>query len=112
MSDEFPIELDVHQVKQLLDENADFLFLDCREPQEYELSRLEGAELIPIRQITTQIGSLQQHGERRVVIMCHHGNRSLMVARWMRANGLPRAQSMAGGIEDWSQQIDPQIPRY
>ena len=77
-----------------------------------QLSRLEGTQLIPMGQIPAEIGSLQEHRERRVVIMCHHGTRSLLVARWMRANGLSQAQSMAGGIEVWSLQIDPDVPRY
>lgn len=112
MPDLLPIEINVQDVKQLIDNNEDFLFLDCREPHEYEYCHLDGTRLIPVGQIPAEIGSLQEHRERRVVVMCHHGNRSLMVARWMRDNGLPKAQSMAGGIEDWSLEVDSAVPRY
>jgi rhodanese-related sulfurtransferase len=46
------------------------------------------------------------------VVHCHHGGRSLRVAHWLREQGFANAQSMAGGIDRWSQEIDPSVPRY
>ena len=81
-------------------------------PGEYATAHLPGTQLIPIREIPQQLAALQTQSERRVIVMCHHGNRSLMAARWLRENGIANAQSMSGGIDDWSQSVDPSVPRY
>ena len=109
---ELPLEIDVLEVQALRDDQQDFLWLDCREPREYATAHLPGTQLIPIREIPQQLAALQTQSERRVIVMCHHGNRSLMAARWLRENGIANAQSMSGGIDDWSQSVDPSVPRY
>jgi rhodanese-related sulfurtransferase len=55
---------------------------------------------------------LAAHRDRRIVVHCHHGGRSLRVANWLRGQGFEQAQSMAGGIDAWSTEIDPAVPRY
>ena len=59
-----------------------------------------------------RVGEIEMHRDRLIVIHCHHGGRSLRVARWLRENGFQHAQSMAGGIDEWSQEIDSSVPRY
>ncbi len=89
-----------------------FFFLDCREPDEYETAAIPGATLLPMSELRERLEELEPHRDRRIVVHCHHGGRSLQVAQFLRRNGFEQAQSMAGGIDQWSQQIDPSIPRY
>ena len=109
---ELPLEIDVRQVKELLDKQVDFLFLDCREPDEHQFCRVAQAQLIPLREIPGKKQVFLEQAAQRVVVMCHHGMRSMNAAQWLRANGIVNAQSMAGGIEEWSLKIDPSVPRY
>ena len=106
------IETDIYGVKQLLDSGTDFLLLDCREPHEYEICRLEGSTLIPMREIPDRVAELAGFQDKPIVVQCHHGVRSLRVAHWLRDQGFETAQSMQGGIEAWSLEVDPSIPRY
>jgi rhodanese-related sulfurtransferase len=107
-----PMEIDVTSVKQLLDAGAGFLLLDCREADEYATARIEGATLVPMTEIQARVGELDAHKAGRVVVHCHHGGRSLRVANWLRQQGFAQAQSMAGGIDAWSQAVDSSVPRY
>jgi rhodanese-related sulfurtransferase len=86
--------------------------LDVREPWEYEQAHLEGAEPLPLAQIPMQLEALAQTPEAEIICYCHSGRRSLTAADWLRRSGLPRARSLAGGIDAWSREIDPAIPRY
>ncbi len=112
MSAELPIEVDVPSVAAMQSAGEDFLFLDCREQSEYDTAKIPGTLLVPMSEIQDRLQELNEHKNRRVVVHCHHGGRSLRVARWLRAQGFDHAQSMAGGIDHWSQQIDESIPRY
>jgi rhodanese-related sulfurtransferase len=86
-----------------------FLLIDVREPWEYEICRIEGAQLIPIGTIPANLQQLDV--DQEVICYCHHGQRSLDVAAWLRGQGI-EAQSLAGGIDSWSMEIDPTVPRY
>ena len=107
-----PWEIDAPSVHQLLQEGADFLFLDCRENDEYQTARIEGARLLPMSELAQRVEELTPERARRIVVHCHHRGRSLRVARWLRSQGFGQAQSMAGGIDAWSLTIDSRIPRY
>lgn len=107
-----PLEIDCQTVRGLLDQSADLLLLDCREPDEYQTARIEGALLVPLSEPAERCAELEPHRSRRIVVHCHHGGRSLRVAAWLRQQGFEQAQSMAGGIDLWSQVIDPSVPRY
>lgn len=109
---EFPIEIDIATVSGLLSSGEDFLFLDCREADEYATAKIEGAVLLPMSEIQDRLGELSESRDKQIVVHCHHGGRSLRVARWLRGQGFDKAQSMAGGIDGWSLQIDPEVPRY
>ena len=87
-----------------------FLLVDVREPWEFDTCRIEGATLIPMRSIPAHLGQLDV--DQEVVCYCHHGQRSLDVAAWLRSQGIETARSLAGGIERWSLEIDPSVPRY
>ncbi len=107
-----PIDIDVHSVKRLVDSEAEFLLVDCREPPEHEYCRIEGSRLIPMNETPNRLSELEGHRESRIVVYCHHGGRSLHVAQWLRAQGFDLVQNMSGGIDAWSLAIDPTLPRY
>jgi len=106
------LEIDVHAVAALRAAGEAFLLVDCREPDEQAIARIDGAMLIPMRTIPERLSDLEAHRDGRIVVHCHHGVRSLRVAEFLRARGFALAQSMAGGIEAWSCEIDPATPRY
>lgn len=107
-----PLEVDVGSVAELLNQDADFLLLDCREADEYQLVRIGGSTHIPMGEIPTRLAEIQPHREKPIIVHCHHGGRSLQVTHWLRAQGFDTVQNMTGGIDVWSQQIDPTLPRY
>lgn len=88
------------------------LLLDCREPDEHAIARIEGARLIPMREIPERLSELEPWREKPIVVHCHHGVRSLRVVQWLRQQGFEKAQSMRGGIDSWSLEVDPSVPRY
>ena len=92
--------------------DADLLLLDCREPDEYAIACIEGARLIPMQVIPLRLGELEPWREKRLVVHCHHGVRSLRVVEFLRGKGFATAQSLAGGIEAWSLEVDAGVPRY
>lgn len=109
---ELPLEVDVQQVKVLLDEGMEFLFLDCRQPEEHATAAIDGTTLIPMGELQDRISELEEYRDARIIVHCHHGGRSLRVTHWLRGQGFAKVQNMAGGIDAWSEQIDPNVPRY
>lgn len=107
-----PLEIDVQSVKTMLDRGEDFAFIDCRDPDEYAVAKIDVAQLLPMSEVQSRVGELTPHQGKPVVVHCHHGGRSLRVAMWLRQQGFPQALSMAGGIDEWSLRIDPLVPRY
>jgi rhodanese-related sulfurtransferase len=112
MSAEHPLEIDCQSVKALQDAGADFLLIDCRTPAEWEIARLENAQLVPMTELPNRVGELESHRDKRIVVHCHHGGRSLRVVHWLRQQGFPHAQNMTGGIDSWAETVDPSVPRY
>lgn len=86
------------------------LLLDVREPWEYEASRIEGARHIPMREIPASLDQLDP--QRDIIVMCHHGVRSLQVAYFLRNAGFERVINLQGGIDAWSRDVDPGVPTY
>ena len=106
------MEIDVAGVKAKLDSGKDFLFLDCREQQEFDAVKIEGTTLIPMSELQERVGELESHKDREIIVHCHHGGRSLRVAMFLRQNGYATATSMAGGIDAWAVEIEPGLARY
>jgi rhodanese-related sulfurtransferase len=104
------LEISPAELKKRLDAGEKFLLIDVREPWEYETCRIEGAKLMPMRTIPANLQSLDV--EEPVICYCHHGMRSLDVAVWLQKQGVESARSLAGGIDKWSAEIDPKVPRY
>jgi rhodanese-related sulfurtransferase len=108
---DLPLEISPLEVKDLLDAGSAVRLIDVREPAEYDLCRIEGARLIPMRSIPDHVNELDDEGSE-IVVFCHHGVRSLSVVDWLRKQGVVNCRSMAGGIDLWSVQVDPSVPRY
>jgi rhodanese-related sulfurtransferase len=106
------IETDTASVAAMIREGEEFLLLDVREPDEYELAKIEGSLLLPMSQWADRAGELEPYRDQRIVVHCHHGGRSMQVTRALRRAGFSKAQNMAGGIDAWSLSIDANIPRY
>src|ERR1700735_3354437 len=104
------MELSPREVKDKLARGEKMFFVDVREKWEYDTSHIEGSELIPLREIPLNLARLEAADE--IVLFCHHGMRSLDATAWLRSQGVEGARSMAGGIDRWSAEIDPSIPRY
>ncbi len=98
------------EMQQLLDRGEKILLVDVREPWEYALCRIEGAKLIPLGSLASNVQALADADS--VVCYCHHGMRSLDAAVWLRGQGMEGVKSLAGGIERWSLEVDPSVPRY
>ncbi|NJN14691.1 MAG: rhodanese-like domain-containing protein [Planctomycetes bacterium] len=109
---EFPIEIDVEEVKRRMDEGEELHLLDVREPEEIAPLRLPGAEEIPMMPLFLGTTRTTAPPEREVIVYCHHGIRSFEAAQLLRLQGFTRARSMAGGIEAWASRIDPAMRRY
>lgn len=107
-----PLEVDVHAVHSRQTSGRPFLFLDCREPDEYETVHIEGTTLIPMSQLQERVSELDGRQDEDIIVHCHHGGRSLRVAQWLRQQGYSRAASMAGGIDAWAIEIEPGMTRY
>jgi len=104
------LEITVAELQKKRKSGQEFLLIDVREPWEYEQCRIAGAMLMPMRTVPANLQKLDV--DQDVVCYCHHGQRSLDVAAWLRAQGVETAQSLAGGIDRWSLEIDPTVPRY
>ena len=105
------IEIEPSAVKSRLDAGEKIRMVDVREPFEHQQAHIAGAELIPMRNVPQSLETLRA-GNAQLVLFCHHGMRSLQVAEWLRRQGFEDCLSMAGGIDRWSLEIDPAVPRY
>jgi rhodanese-related sulfurtransferase len=108
-----PLEITPQEVQQKLQAGQKLALIDVREPQEFQFARLAGAELVPMGTVPGELSRLDaQADEMQLIVFCHHGVRSLNVVHWLRQQGVEACQSMAGGIDRWSLEIDPSVPRY
>jgi len=103
-------ELTPTELAERLRRGDDIDLLDVREPYEYALARLTDARLMPLGTVTDAAGSLD--AGREIVVYCHHGVRSQRAVELLRARGFRRVRNLAGGIDRWSRDVDPAMPRY
>src|SRR5262245_18606039 len=107
-----PLEISVRDVAQMQAAGENFVFIDVREPDEAAICKIDGATLIPMSELGDRVSELAGHEGDRVVIHCHKGGRSYRAANWLRQQGFEHAQSMAGGVESWADEIEPGMARY
>jgi rhodanese-related sulfurtransferase len=106
-----PYEITAAEVAQLRAAGSPFTLLDVREPWEIETARISGSLDVPMGDIPARANQVLDP-DAHIVVVCHHGARSLSVTAWLRREGFERAQSMAGGINQWTREIDPNVPLY
>ena len=86
------------------------LLVDVREPWEFETCRIEGSQLMPMGEIASRAGELDSKAE--VVVICHHGGRSMQVAMFLEKQGFSEVINLAGGVDAWARTVDPGMPVY
>jgi adenylyltransferase/sulfurtransferase len=103
-------EISARELQRERARKPNLLLLDVREPLEAAIAHIEGARLIPLRDLPARLSELPGHGE--IVTFCHHGQRSLHAREILRGAGFGNVRSLAGGIDAWSREIDPGVARY
>jgi rhodanese-related sulfurtransferase len=103
-------EISVGQVNALKKRGEAFTLLDVREPWEFEKAKIEGSKHIPMGEVPVRVHELDP--DEHIIVVCHHGMRSLSVTNWLRQQGFERVQSMRGGIDGWARTVDPKVPIY
>ncbi len=104
-------EVSCAEAKRLLDA-GEAILLDCRTDDEWELVHVEGATHLPMHEIERRHDEIEGDKETRVLVMCHHGVRSLKVTLALQQLGFPEARSVVGGIDRWAEVVDPGVARY
>jgi rhodanese-related sulfurtransferase len=104
-------EITPEEVKSKVDARERFTLLDVREPWEVDVARIESAKVMPMGDVPSRAHQ-ELDPEDHIVVMCHHGVRSMNVTVWLRQQGFERVQSMRGGIDAWSRQVDGNVPMY
>ncbi len=105
-------EVTPRQVKAMLDGKEDFVFIDCRLPHEVEITKIDGAELIPLQQLSEHLQRLRMVDNKKIVVHCRSGGRSLKFAQILMNEGFEDVKSMAGGILLWNRDVNPGGPQY
>ena len=104
-------EITPEEVKGKLELGESLTLLDVREPWEFETARIEGAKLMPMSDVPSRAHQ-ELDPEDHIVVVCHHGVRSMNVTVWLRQQGFEKAQSMRGGIDAWSRRVDGKVAMY
>ena len=104
-------EITPEDVQRMRTAGEPFTLLDVREPEELRLAGIEGAKHMPMGDVPMRAHQ-ELDPDDHIVVVCHHGVRSLNVASWLRQQGFERAQSMQGGIDRWSREVDAKVPTY
>ena len=86
------------------------VLLDVREPWEFEKARIQGAQLVPMREVPARLAEIDQG--KPVVAICHHGGRSMQVALFLEKAGYSNVHNLVGGVDAWSRTVDPEVPLY
>jgi rhodanese-related sulfurtransferase len=105
-------EVSVQEVNRMQDAGEPFVLIDVRERDEHALVNIDGAKLFPLSEFKSQLPHIEEFADDKVVLHCHHGQRSLQAAVFLRQQGFEDVKSMAGGIDVWAIEIDPSKPRY
>lgn len=100
----------VSELKKLRDEKKPHFLLDVREQGEWDTAKIEGAKLIPMREVPGRLSDIPK--DKPVVVHCHKGGRSAKITKFLLDNGYSDVKNLGGGIEAWSEEIDPSVPTY
>jgi adenylyltransferase/sulfurtransferase len=100
----------VHELKRKMDAREHFALIDVREAHEAEIARIDGARLIPLGEITDRTSELSEGEE--IIVHCHSGVRSARAVELLQERGFKNVFTLEGGIDAWSEEIDPNVPKY
>ena len=103
-------EISARELKDRLERGDGPAVIDVREPHEWEIARLSGATLIPLNTLPARLSELDS--SREIVLHCHHGQRSMRALELLRSSGFRKLKNLKGGIDAWSKDVDPSVPRY
>jgi adenylyltransferase/sulfurtransferase len=103
-------DVSVRDVRDRLGRGDDFVLLDVREPHEWEIAHIDGATLLPLSELPSRMHELDS--AREIVLHCHHGVRSMRALEALRGAGFRKLRNVRGGIDAWSREVDPSVPRY
>jgi rhodanese-related sulfurtransferase len=110
---QLPLETTARDVKRRLDSGETLQLIDVREPFEHQIAHIANSELIPMNTVPASLQEIERKSDGgTLIVFCHHGVRSLNVVNWLRQQGVEECQSMSGGIDSWSAEVDPSVPRY
>ena len=104
-------EISAEELKSQLAQTKAPRLLDVREPWEFQLAQIAGSHPIPMGEIPARAHQ-ELDPEEHIVVICHHGVRSLNVTHWLRQQGFEQVQSLRGGIDRWSRSVDSAVPTY
>jgi adenylyltransferase/sulfurtransferase len=102
--------ISVRELKTKMDMKEALTLIDVREPYEYEIARIDGSRLIPLGELETHVSELPRTGT--LVLQCHSGGRSEHAVKILQEAGFENALNLGGGIDAWSVEVDPAVPRY
>jgi rhodanese-related sulfurtransferase len=105
------LEVTVDHLQSALAATPKPMLVDVREPWEHSTAHIEGFTFMPMGEVPGRAHQ-ELDEDQNILVLCHHGARSLSVAAWLRNQGFDKAQSISGGIDAWSRAIDPTVPRY
>jgi rhodanese-related sulfurtransferase len=103
-------ETDVNELKRKIDAKEDFFLLDVREPNEYQIGKIPGSTLIPLGEVPQRVNEIPR--DKEIIVHCKMGGRSAKAAAFLRQEGYTNVKNLKGGITDWSDKIDPKVPKY
>ena len=103
-------EITPKELKERLDKKEDLVLVDVREPWENKICKIEGSELIPLGELEERMGELDKSKE--IILYCHHGNRSFTALNKLKRLGFKKLKNLDGGIDSWTEDIDPDMGRY
>lgn len=109
-ADDSALEISGPELKRLLENGKPITLLDVREPHEWDIARIEKARLTPLSKFDSFIPELKPDDE--IYLYCYKGKRSMTALKKLRERGFKHLKSLAGGIDRWSQDVDPKVPRY
>ncbi len=105
-----PLQIDVVELGRILNENQGVTLIDVREPWEVQICAIAGSVNVPLSTLPQNLDRLPPQAP--LVVLCHHGARSMQAVAWLRQNGFGNASNLIGGIDAWARQIDPAMATY
>ena len=106
------VEITPRELAKQIENGQAIRLIDVRQPWEHERAKLAGSVLIPLNELPARVSEITGEPAALIVVYCHHGVRSLSAAAYLVRLGHVNIRSLAGGIDAWSCEVDPTVPRY